>query len=989
MTPDEFIAKWAAADISERASAQTHFNDLCKLLGVAAPNDDPDDDGYAFEKRITKSSGGRGFADVWKRNHFALEYKAPGGLNEKAFEQLLRYAPGLENPPILAVCDILGFELRTNFNNTPTRSHRIHIVELRDANRRRLLHAMLVDPEALRPPTTRAGITKDAAEVFIGIARRLRDRGHPPIEVAHFVNRLVFCLFADKAKLLPNGMFRRILERSRRAPQRFQQDAALLFTAMRDPDGSIGFDEIPWFNGGLFDSDATLPLTMDDIKDLLKASIFDWDEIEPSIFGTLFERALDPAKESQIGRHYTDEAKIDLILEPVLVRPLTREWAAARERIAAIMERHAPLLAADAAAGAAALAAPDSRAARAALDRAARARRAEAQSLLAEAEAILDAWLARLRAFRVLDPACGSGNFLYVALLRLKDLERQAVVEAEGFGLPRREVQIGPEVVLGIELNAFAAELARVSVWIGAIQWTLRNGYVVADNPILKKLDHIECRDALLNPDGTEAAWPKADVIVGNPPFVGDKKMLKELGAASVDRLRTVYTDRVPGGADLVCFWFEKARAALAAGDTQRVGLVSTNSIRSGANRRVLDRIVKGAKIFSAWGDEPWILDGAAVRVSLVCFCDPALSETPCLNGQDVPIIFPDLTAAGADLTAASMLAENASAAFNGIQKTGPFELTGELARQWLVEPLNPNGRPNSDVVRPWWNGLDVARRNRDMWIVDFGTNTDEVAVRFYVAPYGHLAHVVKPTRVGKREKRTNECWWLFQWSRPVMREALSAHHRFIVTPEVSKHRVFVWAPAAVCPDTKLQIIARSDDTSFGILHSRFHETWAVRLGASHGVGNDPRYTPSTSFETFPFPEHLTPNLPAESYAANPHAIAIAEAARALVAARDAWLNPPDLVDCVPEVVPGFPDRIVPKSPAAAVTLRRRTLTALYNTRGTPEGAWLDGLHAALDTAVAAAYGFPSDITEEDALARLLALNQARAAAQGAPRRRR
>jgi type II restriction/modification system DNA methylase subunit YeeA len=537
---------------------------------------------------------------------------------------------------------------------------------------------------------------------------------------------------------------------------------------------------------------------------------------------------------------------------------------------------------------------------------------------------------------------------------------------------------VGPEQVLGIELNPYAAELARVSVWIGHIQWARRNGLPLPLEPILRPLDTIETRDAVLAPDGTPAAWPKADAIVGNPPFLGDKVMIGTLGEDYVARLRGAYAGRVPGGADLVAYWFERAREEIAAGRTLAAGLVGTNSLRGGANRRVLDRIAADATLFEAWSDEPWTGEGAAVRVSLVCFGRDAAPPFR-LDGRAVARINPDLTGDAADLTTARPLPSNRGVAFNGIQKTGPFEMDGATARAMLAEPANPTGRHNSAVIRPWWNGLDVARRHRDMWIADFGLDEDEAVAAGFVKPYAHIARLVKPTRVGKREERTNRCWWLFQWPRPVMRAAIARLDRYIVSPEVSKHRVFAWAPSAVCPDKNLIVIARDDDTTFGILHSRFHEAWSLRRGTWLGEGS--RYTPTTTFETFPFPDGLTPDLPAATIAADPRAAAIATAARALTDARDRWLNPPEWVDRVPEVVPGFPDRLIPRDAAAAQALKARTLTALYNTRGTPEGAWLDRLHADLDAAVAAAYGWPADLPEDAVLERLLALNLERAGA--------
>lgn len=236
----------------------------------------------------------------------------------------------------------------------------------------------------------------------------------------------------------------------------------------------------------------------------------------------------------------------------------------------------------------------------------------------------------------------------------------------------------------------------------------------------------------------------------------------------------------------------------------------------------------------------------------------------------------------------------------------------------------------------------------------------------------------MKPLRDKNNDRQRRERWWLFGRSGADMREAISPLDRFIVTPEVAKHRLFAWLPRPTLPDCQLMVTARDDDTTFGILHSRFHELWALRLGTA--LEDRPRYTPSTTFETFPFPDSLTPDRPAPSYAEDPRALAIAHAAQALVAARDRWLNPAELVQRIPEFVPGFPDRIVPKDETAAAILRTRTrtLTNLYNTRGKPEGAWLDALHRTLDAAVAAAYDWPDDIADDDVLARLLALNHAR-----------
>ena len=670
----------------------------------------------------------------------------------------------------------------------------------------------------------------------------------------------------------------------------------------------------------------------------------DWAEIDPSILGTLFERGLDPDKRSQLGAHYTDREKIMMIVDPVIVRPWLAEWEIAKAEIAIPLEKaHATKNAGV---------------------------RTKARD---QATATYRSFLNRLRAFRVLDPACGSGNFLYLALLALKDIEHRVSIEAEAMGLQREFSQVGPASVKGIEINHYAADLARVSVWVGEIQWMRRNGFGVSDRPILKPLDNIECRDAILNADGIEATWPVTDVVIGNPPFLGDKFMRDRLGSGYTETLRSIYSGRVPGGADLVCYWFEKAHARIVAGTVQRVGLVATNSIRGGANRVVLDRIGRDAAIFDAWADEEWAVDGADVRVSLISFerksAAPSGSK---LNGKVVTTIFSDLTSGATDLTKARALGSNQNVAFIGNQKGGAFDIAGDVARQFLKLPKNPHGMHNSDVVRPWINGLDIVRRPRDYWIVDF-TGMLESEAALYEAPFAHVNKHVRNYRTDEAHVSSKATWWLHQRPRFAFRTAMTEKRQYVATARVAKHRLFIWVDKIVVPDSQVVAIARDDQTTFGILHSRFHEAWSLGLCTWLGVGNDPRYTPSTTFETFPFPEGLTPDISVPDRS-DSHRIAVA--AKRLNELRDNWLNPPELIRCEPEVVPGFPNRILPIDDSAAEILKKRTLTNLYNERPT----WLANAHADLDAAVADAYGWPADISEDDALAKLFQLNQTRAA---------
>jgi type II restriction/modification system DNA methylase subunit YeeA len=724
--------------------------------------------------------------------------------------------------------------------------------------------------------------------------------------------------------------------------------------------------------------------------------------VDPSILGTLFERGLDPDKRSQLGAHYTSREMIERIIDPVVRRPLLVEWSGIKASIVATLEPAQRVL--EGALGRASQHAElveEVREVRAKLltrpqlelfDELKKQRRVRSVDLVRtdlrraaeqlekasrEAEDLYRSFLFRLRAFRVLDPACGSGNFLYLALLALKDLEHQAMVEAEALGLQREFPQVGPEAVLGLEVNAYAAELARVSVWIGHIQWARRHGFPSPADPVLRNLDTIACRDAVVSEDGTAAAWPTADVIVGNPPFLGMKKQLRELGSDYTLQLRRNYNERIPAASDLACYWFEKARELVASGVTKRAGLVAPQNIRSGYSRVVLDRISTDSTIYEVWTNDLWPLDGASVRVSIICFGDAGATECR-LDGAVVPLLNADLSSSKADLTTARRLPENAAVAFSGTVKGGKLDIPGSLARKWLVEPPNANGCSNSDVLAPWVNASDMTGRARDMWIIDFGNGRSQGDAAYYAMPFAYATNVVKPEK--EKSTKYGARWWLLSEWCPGLRRALAPLTRYIATPTGSSHRVFLWLDARIQPDHQLVAIARDDDTTLGILHSKLHELWTRRLSSSLGVGDDPRYNPATAFETFPFPEGLTPHVSAGAFASDPNAQRIAQATLSLMAARDRWLNPSALVERVPEVVEGFPERLVPKDATSAVALRSRTLTALYNQRGKPEGAWLDALHRELDDTVAAAYGLPLDLSDEDILAHLLALNHARAA---------
>ena len=531
------------------------------------------------------------------------------------------------------------------------------------------------------------------------------------------------------------------------------------------------------------------------------------------------------------------------------------------------------------------------------------------------------------------------------------DLWHEARVFSAEHGLPTfLGTQVSPSQLFGLETNIYAQELASVVVWIGYLQWLNEHGIGWPTEPILRKLDNIQGRDAILahgaEGKAVEPEWPQADCIIGNPPFLGDKKMRSELGDVYVDELRQLYAGRVPGGADLVTFWFERARALIQAGKAKRAGLLATNSIRMVGNRPVVERILESGGIFMAWSDRPWILDGAAVRVSIIGF-DNGSQKERVLDGQAVSSIHADLTAS-ANVASARALSENADICFLGVMKGGPFDLTEQDARAMLAAPLNPNGRPNSDVVKRRLIGRDVVQQNQYGWLVDFG-EMSEAEAALYELPFEHVRREVKPFRDTNRDRLMKQNWWLHGRSRPALRRSLHGLHRCIVTPEVAKYRVFVWMNTDVVPDHTCHVIARDDDYAFGVLQSRIHELWSLAQGAWMGVGNDPRYSSARTFETFPFPWPPCKE-PKDSSLVN----AIAQAARELVEKRDAWLNPPG---------------------ANEHELKTRTLTSLYNARP----SWLVEAHRKLDEGVFAAYGWPATLTDAEVLEHLLALNQQRA----------
>jgi type II restriction/modification system DNA methylase subunit YeeA len=922
LTPQEFVSKWQYASAKERSAAQEHFIDLCRLIDHPTPMEaDPAGAAFTFEAGAAKHGGGQGWADVWKKGRFAWEYKGQHANLDKAYDQLLQYREALQNPPLLIVSDMASIVIHTNFTDTVKHVITLTLDDLLQPAKLDVLRRAFTNPYTLRAKQTPEQVTQQAAAEFARLAEDLRKYRDAPSSdvIAHFLIRLLFCLFAEDVGLLPAHLFSRLIERTKGKSAAFRQQLQQLFAAMRGG-GWFGVDEIHYFDGHLFDDDSALELDGTAMHTLARISHLDWSSIEPSVFGTLFERSLDPDKRSQLGAHYTSKEDILLIVEPVLMVPLRRRWAEVQAQAKALAQRRD--------------AAETSRT------------RANRQQALIN---LLVGFSRELAGVRVLDAACGSGNFLYIALRLLLDLEKEVITLAGELGCSLFSPNVSPEQLHGIEINPYAYELAQVTIWIGYIQWMRDNGFGFPGEPILKPLDTIRHMDAILAYDAegrpVEPEWPEAEVIIGNPPFLGGNKIRKELGDAYVEALFALYAGRVPAFADLVCYWFEKARALVEEGKVKRVGLLATNSIRGGASRKALERIKETGDIFWAQSDRDWVLEGAAVNVSMVGFDDGTECDKQ-LDDVSVKNITPDLQA-DIDLTKAVRLQENSNIAFIGDTKKGKFDISGSLAAQMLLAPLNPNGRPNSDVIKPWINGLDVTQRHRGMCIIDFGIDTPESEAALYELPFEYVRKHVKPERDEVRNPREKRLWWIHGRPAPDFRNAIEGLTRYIATARVAKYRLFVYVDIATLPDGQIVAFARQDDYFFGVLHSKPHELWALRQGTS--LEDRPRYSQTFTFETFPFPwpPHAEP-------VADPRVEAIAQASRELVEKRDRWLNPGDV---------------------AEAELKKRTLTNLYNQRPT----WLEMAHRKLDDAVLDAYGWPRDLSDADILERLLALNLERA----------
>lgn len=934
-----FIERWQQRHGSELSTSQSFIIELCELLGVARPHATADQ-GYMFERPITFTHGdgstSHGRVDCYRRGCFVWESKklnatagagAPRGrrLDDalmRARAQAEAYARALPasegRPPFVVVVDVGNvIELYAEFSRsgatyTPfpdARSHRIALADLVQPKVRERLRLLWLDPLALDPARVSAKVTRQVAGELAELAKSLEGAGHAPQRVAAFLTRCLFSMFAEDIGLLPRddegqGGFVSLLTRYRTKPERLAKMLHLLWHGMDvgGPNGALEGEATQRFNGKLFkgwnEEGYVLALSPEQVDGLLRAARANWCEVEPAIFGTLLERALDPTERHALGAHYTPRAYVERLVLPTVVEPLRADWVDA-QAAALVLQREAEAL-------------PEGK---------------KREDKRAEAVAELRRFHHQLCSTRVLDPACGSGNFLYVTLEHLKRLEGEVLARLEELGHSQSALALEGETVTvaqlrGLELNPRAAALAELVLWIGWLQWQVRtSGLGSVAEPVVHDYGNIECRDAVLAWDGQapatdeagrvltrwdgvtkkphpvtgelvpdEAAqvpqwryvnpraaqWPEVDFIVGNPPFIGKLKMREALGDGYVEALRKTYSD-VPDSADLVMYWWHKAADSIVSGSSKKFGLITTNSISQKFNRRVIEEAFSnGLGIVFAIPDHPWVdvENGAAVRVSMTV-AEKSQSQgvvltvvsesTAGMDGfivdfvREVGKIHSDLKI-GANVANATQLLAMTGITSMGVMLAGGGFIVDDSTASLISEGLDRNVKDR--LIREYRNGRDLMDKPRLAKVIDtFGFDVDELS-RKAPGVFQHLLDYVKPERSANRDKAFREKWWLHGRSRGDLRQALAGVDRFIVTVETAKHRVFQFLDKRVIPDHRLIAIAISDAMILGLLSSTIHNLWALRAGGT--LEDRPVYNKTRCFDTFPFPSDdtgLTPEL--------------------------------------------------------------------------------------------------------------------------------
>ena len=1051
MNIEAFIAHWAKSAGSEKANFQSFAIDLCNLLGVPRPDpatQNAQRDGYTFERPVTfihTDSQSRGFIDLYRAGHFVMEAKqgtdgkaapddgqaallpdlpAPSrkghgtrGTRQWAIAMMSArnqadgYARAVSRddgwPPFLLVVDV-GYVIEVyadfsgqgqGYTQYPDGNRfRITMDDLRDATIRDRLRLIWTDPHALDPSRIAAQVTRDVADRLAALGRSFEGQGHAPETVARFLMRCLFTMFAEDVELIPAHSFSDLLKKLRGHPEH----AAPALKALWETMNTGGFSAVlttvlKRFNGGLFKDAEALALSNVQLSLLIDAAQCDWREVEPAIFGTLLERALDKKQRHKLGAHYTPRAYVERLVVPTIMDPLRADWR-------------------------------DVQAAALTLSK---------QGKDDEAREVVRAFHRQLCDIRVLDPACGSGNFLYVALELMKRLEGEVTDLLTDLGegqdaLALTGHTVDPHQFLGLELNPWAAAVAELVLWIGYLQWHYRtHGKASPSEPVLRDFHNIENRDAVLHHAGTKprldgagqpvtrwdgetttthpvtgeqvpdplarvpvvdylkprpATWPEADFIVGNPPFIGASRMRESLGDGYAEALWAAYP-RMPQSADFVMFWWEKAALAARgwkpatdktrAKGTRRFGFITTNSLRQTFNRKVLEPHLADPKtplsLTFAIPDHPWVDagDGAAVRIAMTVaekgrapgrLWTVTEEAKGAYEAEGRPVrfqiekgkIFANLRI-GADVAGAVPLKANDRLGYRGMQLIGAgFIVTPDEARA-----LGLGTVPGLEAhIRDYRNGRDLTATPRGVMVIDlFGLTEAEVRARF-PAVYQHVLDKVKPDRDQNNRDGYKRNWWIHGEPRRDLRPALSGLSRYIATVETAKHRVFQFLDASVLPDNKLILLCLERTEYFSVLSSRLHVAWSLAAGSWLGVGNDPVYAKSKCFDPFPFP---------------------------------------DLTDAQRTRLRALGEQLDAHRKDRQRAHPRLTLTAMYNVlEKLRAGERIEGrdreiydqglisilrdLHDQIDAAVADAYGWPVDLSDDEILHRLVDLNRTRAA---------
>lgn len=980
----ELAERWSGARSSERANAQSYLIELCEALGVERPG--PAGTGYQFELpvRVVHADGteATNFVDAYKRGCFLLEAKdeEPGRstdvLLRKAFGQARSYVSHLPGalPPYLLVLDVaktlLVWDRWTGSYGGFNAARRIDLPTLADRpDDVALLRDIWRDPEARNPARKAEAVTREVAARLAELAASLERRGEDPEKVARFLMRAVFTMFAEDIGLLPDEPFRRAVEDiGPHDPAQLAEAVSQLWKAM-DAGAWFGYRRLLRFNGHFFKDTEAIALTPGDVAILQRAARADWRDVEPSIFGTLLVRALDPDERHRLGAEFTPRAYVERLVRPTLEEPIRERWTLVQAEVLQLRERGRP------------------QDRRRALDR-------------------LHEFHAWLRSLQVLDPACGSGNFLYVALDAMKRVELEVFREIEAItGQPELAVEeVNPSQFHGIEVKLWARELAELTLWIGYHQWWLRtHGAARPPEPVLRDTGTFEHRDAVLawdavgddparaRPDPTPrvrhpvtgelvpdpdaklryevhenarpADWPRADFIVGNPPYMGNKRMRDAFGDGYVDALRAAYPE-VPDSADYVMYWWHRAAAEVAGGRTTRAGLITTNSITQTYNRAVIARALEaGARLAWAIPTHPWVDEagGAAVRVAMTVLGRDAERAVRLEVDDDGRVVRQSEAAAlNADLSAHADVASaagvplraNAGLSFRGFSLVGRGFVLEEPEALGLIR----RDDRHAEVVRPYLNGRDMAARPRGVYVIDFALR-DEQEARDYPVLYDLVRDRVKPQRDANNDRQRRERWWMFGRTNAELRAALQPLERFIATPYVAKHRYFTFLDASIAPDETLVCVALGDAHLLGVLSSGIHQGWALAAGSRLGIGNDPRYNNSLCFDAFPFPDAGRDRLDRIA------AVALRlDRHRKHSLAADERVTLTGIYNVVAKLRSGEPltpaERHVHEAAACGV---------------------VRDLHDELDRLVAEAYGWPWPLDAEDVLARLVALHDERA----------